>query len=211
MSHSDSISVQDLLRRARTKTRQRTYRNRHSRVSAAVPHTPGQHLQYARPIEQNNGNLTSPASPTAKGNYNGQHSFPSFDDPPITESVSRQSTRSPRGNRTYSKKKTFHTQRLLDEKPLRRLPRAKADRGTNRPQRRKAQQPPQNKNDILVEVEVKEVRKRRNPRRASVEGLAIVKRIERPQPSQILPRVCPLDHPMDVALQRMPGGITMFL
>ena len=114
LAYNDLISIRDLLLRAKTKTRQRTYRNHHIQASTIISQTSGQ------PPEQlgsNDGSLTSPIVPITASGLTNQHDHETIADPSVEEEVSRPRSRSPRVNKTYSKKTTSNTQYLMVEEP----------------------------------------------------------------------------------------------
>ena len=116
LAYNDLISIRDLLQRAKTKTRQKTYRTHHleaHQASATTSETPG---QLPEQPELNDGSLTSLTVPIATS-LNDQHNDEAIVGPPIEEQVSRPRSRSPRVNQTYSKKRTSDAQYFLVEEP----------------------------------------------------------------------------------------------
>lgn len=114
LAYNDLISIRDLLHRAKTKTRQRTYRNHHLEASATTSRTPGQHAEQP---DLNGESPTLPTAPVATSGVSDQHDYEAIFSPPIDEQASRHRSRSPRVNRTYSKKTTSDAQILLVEEP----------------------------------------------------------------------------------------------
>ena len=197
--NSDPMSVQDLLLRAKKKTRQTTYRNRHIRNSTTASHTPGHHREQAEPRNDHEG-LTSPVAPTSGHGCDDQHRHKLSSNPTVKEGESRQRSRSPRVIQTYSKKTNPHNRYWLHGESLQKLHQRKASQSSHKLRKRKVQQQLENNDDEFTFVEERIIRERRNPRRAHMEGFAIVKSIEEPRLSRSLSRVCLPLH-MKYALQ----------
>ena len=122
LAYNDLISIRDLLQRAKTKTRQKTYRNHHLEGSATTSQTVG---QLPKQPELNDGALTSLIVP-APTSLSDEQNNEAIVGPPIEEQLYRPRSRSPRVNQTYSKKTTSHAQQLLIEAPQQRCPRKKS-------------------------------------------------------------------------------------
>ena len=119
LAYNDLISIRDLLQRAKTKTRQKTYRNHHLEGSATTSQTLG---QLPKQPKLNDGALTSLIVPVPTSLSDEQNNE-AIVGPPMEEQLSRPRSRSPRVNQTYSKSKTSDVQQLLVEEPRQRCPR----------------------------------------------------------------------------------------
>ena len=129
-----SLEVQELLRKARSKTQQATYRNRLSRSSATAAYSP---IQHSKRVEQQLGRPDSPChSPIIQGVHDQRH-YESRANSPFQEAAPRRRARVPRASQTYSKKKTSHKQYLSDHEPEQALSQQKASRKIQKSRKRK--------------------------------------------------------------------------
>ena len=166
LAYNDLISIRDLLQRAKTKTRQKTYGTHYleaHQTSATTSQIPGQPPEQP---ELNDGSLTSLIVPVAIS-LSDQHNNEAIVGPSIEEQVSRPRSRSPRVNQTYSKKRTSDTQAFLVEEPGQTCFLKKACHCPHTSSAESVEQESRHNDDDHGVTEERSRRKIRNPRRGT--------------------------------------------